>query len=91
MSNDEKFYAVIQEVNLYSQFVHTIDESLKHIKFNVLDTHRRNHFIIVYIPDEYPIVTKQGLYFETMVPSVIMNSLLRVTYLFIYLCYLFIN
>lgn len=83
LSNDEKFYAVVQEVNLYSQFVHTIDESLKHIKFNVLDTCRRDHFIIVYIPDEYPKIIKQGLYFETMVPSVIMNSLLRVTYLFI--------
>lgn len=74
---------MIQEINLYSQFVHTIDENLKHIKFNVLDVCRRNHFIIVYIPDEYPKITKQGLYFETVLPSVIMNSLLRVTNLFI--------
>lgn len=75
---------MIQEVNLFNQFVHTIDENVKHIKFNVLDMCKRNHFIIVYIPDEYPVITKQGLYFETIVPPVIMNSLLRVIYLFIF-------
>lgn len=38
----------------------------------------RNHFLTIYIPDEYPIAKQQLLNFETMIPSVSMNSLLKV-------------
>lgn len=74
----EQFYSLIQEVNTHSQFVHTIDENLKHITFNVRDICNRNHFITIYIPDEYPMVKKKSLYFETMIPPVTTNSLSKV-------------
>ncbi|XP_028044428.1 E3 ubiquitin-protein ligase FANCL isoform X1 [Rhopalosiphum maidis] len=74
---DEKFYSLIQEVNLYGQFVHEIDENLKHITFNVLDMCKHNHFIKILIPEEYPMVKKQPLCFETIIPSVGLNLLLK--------------
>lgn len=73
----EKFHSVIQEVNLYGQYVHTIDENLKHITFNVLDMCKHSHFIKIFIPDEYPMIKKQPLCFETMVPSVSLNLFLK--------------
>ncbi|KAL4154531.1 hypothetical protein QTP88_000389 [Uroleucon formosanum] len=75
---DDKFHSVIQEVNLYGQYVHTIDENLKHITFNVLDMCKHSHFIKIFIPDEYPMIKKQPLRFETMVPSVSLNLFLKV-------------
>jgi len=75
---DEKLYSLIQEVNLHGQYVHKIDQNLKHVTFNVLDTCKQNHFIKIFIPDEYPMVKKQPLYFETLVPSVSLNSFLKV-------------
>ncbi|XP_016659495.1 uncharacterized protein LOC100161477 isoform X5 [Acyrthosiphon pisum] len=77
--NEEKFHSVIQEVNLYGQYVHTIDENLKHITFNVLDMCKHSHFIKIFIPDEYPMIKKQPLCFETMVPSVSLNLFLKMT------------
>ncbi|XP_025196752.1 E3 ubiquitin-protein ligase FANCL isoform X2 [Melanaphis sacchari] len=74
---DEKFYSLIQEVNLYGQYVHKIDENLKHITFNVLDMCKHNHFIKIFIPDEYPMVKKQPLCFETIIPSVSSNLFLK--------------
>ncbi|XP_022175544.1 E3 ubiquitin-protein ligase FANCL-like isoform X2 [Myzus persicae] len=74
---DEKFHSVIEEVNLYGQYVHKIDENLKHITFNVLDTCKHSHFIKIFIPDEYPKIKKQPLCFETMVPSVSLNLFLK--------------
>lgn len=78
LHNSEKFYSLIQEVNIYGPFIYSIDENLKHITFNVIDICKRNHFITIYIPDDYPMVKKKMLYFETMVPPVTMNSLLKV-------------
>jgi len=76
---DEKFYSLIQEVNLHGQYVHKIDQNLKHITFNVLDMCKHNHFIKIFIPDEYPIVKKQPLCFETLVPSVSLKLFLKVS------------
>lgn len=75
---DEKFYSVIQEVNVYGQYVHQIDENLKHITFNVFDMYRQDHFIKIFLPDEYPMVKKTTLCFEAILPSVSMNSFSKV-------------
>lgn len=75
---DEKFYTVIQEINLYSQYVYKIDHDLKHITFNVIDIYRHDHLITIFIPDDYVMIKKQALSFETIIPLVIMNSLLKV-------------
>lgn len=64
-----------------------MDENLKHVTFNVLDLCKRNHFIKVYVPDDYP-TTKSMLLFETMLPSVIVNSLSKVNNLFSFYMYL---
>ena len=80
---NEKFYSVIQEVNLYGQYVHKIDENLNHITFSVLDICRHSHFIKIFIPDEYPKVKNQPLSFETMIPSVSLNLFLKVNILLI--------
>jgi len=69
---------VIQEVNLYGQYVHKIDENLRHITFNVLDMCKQNHFIKIFIPDEYPMIKNQSLCYETIVPSVVLKSFLKV-------------
>lgn len=74
---DEKFYSLIQEVNIHGQYVHKIDQNLKHITFNVLDMCKHNHFIKIFIPDEYPIVKKQPLCFETLVPPVSLKLFLK--------------
>jgi len=76
--DDEKFHSVIQEVNLYGQYVQQIDENLKHITFNILDMRRNSHFIKIFIPDDYPKIKKKSLCFETMVPTVILNLFLKV-------------
>lgn len=76
LSINDKFYTVIEEINLYDQYVHSIDEHLKHVIFKVVDNLRRDHFITIYIPDKYPI--ENQLLFETMVPSIIMNSYSKV-------------
>jgi len=76
--DNEKFHSVIQEVNLYGQYVHQIDENLKHITFNVLDMCKHSHFIKIFIPDEYPKIKKQPLFFETMVPTVSLKLFLKV-------------
>lgn len=78
MYTDEKFFTIIQEINVYSQYVHTIDENLKHVTFNVIDICRRDHLITIYIPDDYVLNKKQALHFETTIPSVSINSLLKV-------------
>lgn len=74
----ETFYDLIKEINSYSQYVHTIEKDLKHITFNVLDAYNRNHLIKMYIPIEYCMTKKQPLHFETMIPIVAVNSLLKV-------------
>lgn len=79
----EKFYSVIQEVNAYCQHVHTIDEKLNHIIFNVLDGCMQNHFLTIYIPEDYPMGKKQSLHFESTVPSITMISLTKVNSKFV--------
>lgn len=73
---NEKFYAVIKEVNLYSQYVYEMDEYLKHIIFKIRDTYHNNHFITIYLPDKYP--TIHPLNFESKVPTSIMDSFSKV-------------
>lgn len=75
---DEKFYTVIQEINLYSHYVYNIDENLKHVTFNVIDICKQDHLITIFIPDDYAVIKKQELSFETKIPLVIINSLLKV-------------
>lgn len=75
---NEKFYSIIQDINLQGQYVHAIDENLKSVTFNVFDACKRDHFIKIFILDEYPITKKQPLNFETLVPPVIIDSLLKV-------------
>lgn len=79
MYTDEKFYTVIQEINLCSQYVYKIDENLKHVTFNVIDICKQDHLITIFIPDDYAVIKKQELSFETIIPLVIMNSLLKVS------------
>lgn len=79
------FKAIIEEINLHSQYVHTIDENLKHITFNVLDICGRNHCIKIYIPEDYPKIKKKSFKFEVDVPLVAINSLLMVSNLHILL------
>lgn len=79
---DEKFYSVIQEINLYSQYVHKIDDNLKHVTFNAIDICKQDHLITIFIPDDYAVIKKQALSFETIIPLVTMNSLLKVHILF---------
>lgn len=74
----ETFYNLIKEIRSYSQYVHTIENDLKHITFNVLDAYKRNHLIKIYIPIEYVMTKKQQLHFETKIPIVAVNSLLKV-------------
>jgi len=69
---------VIQEVNIYDQYIHDIDENLKYITFNVLDICRRNHFIKIYIPEEYSEIKNKPLEFDAMVPLIIIDSFLKV-------------
>lgn len=69
---------MIQEVNLYGQYVHQIEENLKHVTFNVLDMCSHSHFIKIFIPDEYPKIKKHPLCFETVVPTVSLNLFLKV-------------
>ncbi|XP_025423569.1 uncharacterized protein LOC112692953 isoform X2 [Sipha flava] len=78
MQTGEKLYSIIQEVNIFSKYVQTIDEELNHIIFNVLDTCRHNHLLKIYIPKDYPIYKKQFLNFESMIPSATMNYLTKV-------------
>lgn len=75
---DEKLYSVIREINVYSQYVHAIDERLNHVVFNVLDTCKHDHFLTIYIPEDYPMCKKQSLHFDSLIPSVAMNSLTKV-------------
>lgn len=79
---NDNFYNIIQEVNLCGQYVHQMDENLKHVTFNVLDLCKRNHFIKVHVPDDYP-TAKSMLLFETVLPSVTTNSLSKVSNFFI--------
>lgn len=74
---DEKFCSIIQEIILYEEYLHTIDDNLKYITFNILDPCRRDHFIKIYINEGYPINKDKPLYFDTMLPSTI-NSLFKV-------------
>lgn len=74
----ETFYDLIKEIHSYSQYVHTIEKDLKHITFNVLDAYKRNHLIKTYIPIEYVMTKKQPLHFETKIPIVAVNSLVKV-------------
>lgn len=78
----ETFYYLIKEIVSYSQYVHTIEKDLKYITFNVLDAYKRNHLIKTYIPIEYFMTKKQPLHFETKIPIVAVNSLLKVIFLF---------
>lgn len=74
----ENLYSVIQEANIYSQYVHEIDERLNYVIFNVLDTCRHNHFLKIYIPEDYPMCKNKSLNFESMIPYVAMNSFTKV-------------
>lgn len=85
----ENFYAVIQEINSYDQFIHKIDENINYITFNVLDNSKRQHLLTIYVPDEYPIIKKQPLHFETIVPPIVTNNLLKVN--FNYLDFIFLK
>jgi len=66
---------VIQEIDLCGQYVHSIDDNLKHITFNVLDMCGRNHFIKINIPKDYSIIKNEPLYFDTIIPSICLNYL----------------
>lgn len=80
---NEKFYSIIQDINLQGQYVHAIDENLKSVTFNVYDTCKRDHFLHIFIHNEYSITKKQPIHFETLVPPVIMDSLLKVNHFLI--------
>ncbi|VVC31033.1 Fanconi anemia complex, subunit FancL, WD-repeat containing domain,Zinc finger, RING-type,Zinc finger [Cinara cedri] len=76
---DDKFYTLIEDINLYGQYVHSIDENLRSVTFNVLDKCKRDHFIKIFIHDDkYPVTKRKTLFFETLVPPVIMDSLLKI-------------
>lgn len=81
----ETFYNVVKEINQFSQNVHSIEENLKHVTFNVLDECKRNHFIKIYIPEEYSLLNQQQLVFETELPLAAQNSLLMVNNLFYFI------
>lgn len=81
---------MIEEVNLYDQYIHEIDENLKYITFNVVDICERDHLIKIYIPEEYSILWNTPLCIDTMIPSTIINSFLKVIYICMHIFYLFL-
>ncbi|XP_050439977.1 E3 ubiquitin-protein ligase FANCL-like [Adelges cooleyi] len=74
----DRFCAIIGEIKNVVFYIDSIAEDLSHIKFTVNDESQRKHFIKVNVSNDYPMIKKQPMEFDAVVPSVIMNSLLKV-------------
>ncbi|CAI6355757.1 unnamed protein product [Macrosiphum euphorbiae] len=74
-----KVYKQDTSINLPNLSYVFDDEKFQSViqEVNLYDMCKHSHFIKIFIPDEYPMVKKQPLCFETMVPSVSLNLFLK--------------